>query len=240
GPGWTNGAGPGCSQPTFTNATYPYCPDLLFQFHHQPFNYYDRYASKPDAQGKETNQERITHLKDEADFLAAAKAGSLPAVSFVKPLGPENEHPGYTGVSQGDAHLVDLIKAVQASPDWKSTAIVITYDEFGGAWDHVPPPSDPKSGTSDKWGPGTRIPAMVISPQLHKKAVVDSTPHDTTSILTTIEHRWGLAPLGSRDAAVADLGTAFEKGNDLPRIPTKTGTNAHPGQKHHGFHWPWQ
>ena len=220
GPGWTNGAGPGCSQPTFTSATYPYCPDLLFQFHHQPFNYYDKYASKPDGSGQETNQERITHLKDEADFLAAAKSGQLPAVSFVKPLGPENEHPGYTGVSQGDAHLVDLVKALQASPDWKSTAVVITYDEFGGAWDHVSPPSDPKSRTSDQWGPGTRIPAMIISPELHKKAVVDSTPHDTTSILATIEHRWGLAPLGTRDAAVADLGTAFEKGNDLPRLPT--------------------
>ena len=233
GPGWTNGAGH-CSQPTFTNAAFPYCPDLLFQFHHQPLNYYDKYASKLDAQGHETNQERITHLKDEADFMAAAKAGSLPAVSFVKPLGPENEHPGYTGVSQGDAHLVDLIKSIQASPDWKSTAIVITYDEFGGAWDHVSPPHDPGSGTSDKWGPGTRIPAMVISPQLHKKAVVDSTPHDTTSILATIEHRWGLTPLGTRDAAVADLGTAFEKGNDLPRVP-----NAHTSHKHHGFHWPW-
>jgi phospholipase C len=166
--------------------------------------------------------------------MAAAKAGSLPAVSFVKPLGPENEHPGYTGVSQGDAHLVDLIKAVQASPDWKSTAIVITYDEFGGAWDHVSPPQGGASGTSDKWGPGTRIPAMVISPQLHKKAVVDSTPHDTTSILTSIEHRWGLAPLGTRDAAVADLGTAFEKGNDLPRI-SKVSTS----HKHKGFHWHW-
>ncbi|HKN40587.1 MAG TPA: alkaline phosphatase family protein, partial [Acidimicrobiia bacterium] len=176
GPGWTNGTGPNCSQPTFANppAQFPYCPDLLFQFHHQPFNYYATYQSKLDAQGHETNQERIAHLKDEADFLAAAKAGSLPAVSFVKPLGPENEHPGYTGVSQGDAHLVDLIKAIQASPDWKSTAIVITYDEFGGAWDHLSPPHDPASGTSDKWGPGTRIPAMVISPQLHKKAVVDS------------------------------------------------------------------
>jgi phospholipase C len=236
GPGWTNGSGPQCSQPTFTTTAFPYCPDLLFQFHHQPFNYYDKYKSVLDASGKETNQERIAHLKDEADFLAAAKAGALPAVSFVKPLGPENEHPGYTGVNQGDAHLVDLIKTIQASPDWKSTAIVITYDEFGGAWDHVPPPHDAGSGTSDKWGPGTRIPAMVISPELHKKAVVDHTPHDTTSILTTIENRWGLAPLGTRDAAVADLGTAFEKGNDLPRLPAARTQTSH---KHRPFWRFW-
>jgi hypothetical protein len=78
---------------------------------------------------------------------------------------------------------------------------------------------------------------MVISPELHKKAVVDHTPHDTTSILNTIENRWGLAPLGTRDAAVADLGTAFEKGNDLPRLPAaRTQTSRH---KHHPFWRFW-
>jgi acid phosphatase len=208
GPGWTNGPGPSCSQPTFTAAKFPYCPDLLFQFHHQPFNYYDKYKSLLDANGHETNQERIAHLKDEADFVAASKRGQLPAVSFVKPLGPENEHPGYTGVSQGDAHLVDLIKTIQTSPQWKSTAIVITYDEFGGSWDHAAPPRG--KAVSDAWGPGTRVPAMVISPLLPKKASIDHTPHDTTSILATIEHRWGLSPLGTRDAAVADLASAFD------------------------------
>jgi len=217
GPGWTNGAGPTCSQPTFTNATYPYCPDLLFQFHHQAFNYYARYRAIPDAQGHETNQVRLQHLKDEADFAGAAKAGELPAVSFVKPLGPENEHPGYTGVEQGDEHLVDLIKAIEAGPDWKSTAIIVTYDEFGGSWDHVPPPTG--RGVSDRWGPGTRIPAMLISPLLSKPAAVDHTAHDTTSILATIEHRWDLRPLGTRDAAVADLGSSFAP--RLPRLPTR-------------------
>jgi acid phosphatase len=222
GPGWSNGAGPTCSgpTPTFTTATFPYCPDLLFQFHHQPFNYYEKYKAMPDASGHETNAERLAHLKDEADFLLAAQKGTLPAVSFVKPLGPENEHPGYTGLSQGDQHLVELIKAIKASPQWESTAIVVTYDEFGGSWDHVPPPSGKDAGaTSDKWGPGTRIPAMVISPLLWARAGVDHTPHDTTSILASIERRWGLEPLGSRDAAVADLRTAF--GIHLPRIAVR-------------------
>ena len=232
GPGWTSGSGPACpAGKSFTNATFPNCPDFLFQFHHQPFNYYAKYKSVV-VNGKETNQERISHLKDEADFMNAAKAGTLPAVSFVKPLGPENEHPGYTGVSQGDTHLVDLIKAIQASPDWKSTAIVITYDEFGGAWDHVSPPHG-TPGTSDQWGPGTRIPAMVISPQLKSKAAVDHTSHDTTSILTTIEHRWGIAPLSTRDAAVADLGSAFGNGGQrLRQLPARRG-------RHGKFHWPW-
>jgi phospholipase C len=215
GPGWTNGPGPKCRQQTFSNATFPYCPDLEFQFHHQPFNYYAAYRSIPNAQGQETNQARLDHLKDEADFVAAAKAGTLPAVSFVKPIGPENEHPGYTGVHEGEEHLVDLIQAIQASPDWKSTAIVVTYDEFGGSWDHVPPPTG--KGVSDRWGPGTRIPAMVISPLLAKPAAVDHTAHDTTSILATIEHRWQLAPLGTRDAAVADLASSF--GHNVAVIP---------------------
>jgi phospholipase C len=221
GPGWSNGVGPNCSgpTPTFATATFPYCPGLLFQFHHQPFNYYEKYKAIPDASGHETNTERLAHLKDEADFLQAAKTGTLPAVSFVKPIGQENEHPGYTGVSQGDNHLVELIKAIKASPQWKSTAIVITYDEFGGSWDHVSPPSGQgEDGSTDKWGPGTRIPAMVISPLLWQKAGVDHTPHDTTSILASIERRWGLEPLGSRDAAVTDLRTAF--GIRFPRIPS--------------------
>jgi acid phosphatase len=208
GTGWTNGTGTNCSQPTFTTASWPYCPDLRFQFHHQPFNYYERYRAIPDAQMHETNPERRSHLKDEADFLQDTAGGHLPAVSFVKPLGAENEHPGYTGVNQGDTHLVELIKAIQASPQWKSTAIVVTYDEFGGSWDHVTPPRSQKT-TSDKWGPGTRVPAMVISPLLAKSAAVDHARYDTTSILATIEHRWNLKPLGTRDAAVADLGTVF-------------------------------
>jgi len=211
GPGWTNGPGPACAPPTFTAATYPYCPDFLFQFHHQPFNYYATFKAMPDASGHETNRERLAHLKDEADFLLDAKRGRLPAVSFVKPIGLENEHPGYTGVNKGDGHLVSLIKAIKASPQWGSTAIVITYDEFGGSWDHVAPPH----GTvSDKWGPGTRIPAMVISPLLSMQAALDHVEHDTTAILATIEHRWGLAPLGTRDRTVNDLANAFS-----PRLP---------------------
>jgi phospholipase C len=173
----------------------------LFQFHHQPFSYYANYA--PGQPGR-------SHLKDEMDFLADLKAGRLPAVSFVKPVGLENEHPGYTSVTAGEQHLVDLIKAIKADKrDWESTAIVVTYDEFGGAWDHVPPPT--AAGVSDIWGPGTRIPAMVISPRLAQRAAVDHTEYDTASILTMIEDRFGLPSLSSRDAADNSLGKVFRK-----------------------------
>ena len=89
--------------------------------------------------------------------------------------------------------------------------VIVTYDEFGGQWDHVPPPGqDDVQGAHDLFGPGTRIPALIFAPFLHGNFVVDHTQYDTTSILATIEHRWGLPPLSSRDAAVQDLSNLFE------------------------------
>ena len=199
GPGWTNGAGPTCSDPNVkSGATYPHCADALFQYHHQPFNYFANYAPGTQA--------RTDHLKDEEEFLTTVAAGQLKPVSFVKPIGEENEHPGYASTSVGSDHLVDLIKAIESGPQANDTAIIVTYDEFGGQWDHVPPPTAP--GVSDKWGPGTRVPAIVISPLLTTTGV-DHTQYDTTSILATIEHRFGLAPLSTRDAAVNDLSADF-------------------------------
>jgi len=169
--------------------------DPLFQFHHQPFAYFSRYADGTDLKKE--------HLKDEQDFMAAAKAGQLPAVSFVKPIGTQNEHPGYADEAHGQQHVADLVQAVQQSPNWKDTMVVITYDENGGRWDHVAPPK------GDRWGPGTRVPAIVVSP-LAKRGVVDHTQYDTTSILRTIEQRWNLAPLGARDAKVNSLANTLD------------------------------
>jgi phospholipase C len=87
--------------------------------------------------------------------------------------------------------------------------VVVTYDEFGGQWDHVSPPGLGGNGPHDEWGPSTRIPALVLAPGLRDDFVVDSTSHDTTSILATIEHRFGLKPLTTRDAAVKDLSSVF-------------------------------
>jgi phospholipase C len=89
--------------------------------------------------------------------------------------------------------------------------VVVTYDEFGGQWDHVPPPGQGGApGAHDEWGPGTRIPTLVLAPDLHGEFSVDHTQYDTTSILTTIENRYDLARLGSRDAAVNDLSSVFD------------------------------
>jgi len=206
-PGWTNGDGTACTDPnTATGAVAPNCPDKLFQYHHQPFNYFASFAPG--------TAERKAHLRDEAEFEALA-AGSkkhceLKPVSFIKPIGAENEHPGYASEHSGSSHLVELLTSIQNSRCAKGTMVIVTYDEFGGQWDHVSPPGlGGTRGPHDEWGPGTRVPALVLSPKLHSDFVVDHTQYDTTSILATIEHRFGLKPLTSRDAAVNSMFDAF-------------------------------
>jgi acid phosphatase len=205
--GWTNGAGPTCADPSARlGSPFPSCADTRFQFHHQPLAYFAAFGDDTPAH----RANRAAHLKDEADFRADLKRGTLPAVSFVKPLGTENEHPGYSSQHEGDAHLVELIRAIQAdAADWPSTVVVVTYDEFGGSADHAAPPRNPP--LADRWGPGTRIPALLLSPLLPAVSGVDHTTYDTTSILATIERRYGLAPLGSRDQAVADFLPLFRR-----------------------------
>jgi len=208
GPGWTNGPGPTCSDPNHdTNPayTYPKCPDFAFQFHHQPFAYFANYA--PGQPGR-------THLRDEVAFENAANSSTtqcnLDAVSFVKPVGEENEHPGYASEHSGSTHLIELLQLIRNSACAKDTMVVVTYDEFGGQWDHVPPPGQGNNnGPHDEWGPGTRIPALVVSPFLRGNFALDHTQYDTTSILALIEERYGLAPLSSRDAAVNSLSDVF-------------------------------
>jgi len=166
-----------------------------FQAHHNPFNYFARFAP-----GK---ADRAAYLKDYNDMVAGLAAGTLPAVSFYKPQGNLNEHPGYTDVASGDAHIADVVAKIQASPLWSSTVIVITYDENGGYWDHVAPPR------ADRWGPGTRVPTLIISP-FAKKGFVDSTSYDTTSIIKFITRRFALEPLPGARATAGDLTNALD------------------------------
>lgn len=172
-------------------------PDPTFQYHHQPFAYFAKYG--------DGTAERAQHLKDETDLYADIAKGSLPAVTFFKPLGIENQHPGYANVRNADLKAADIIGKLEQSPLWKNTAIIVTYDENGGFWDHVAPPK------GNRWGPSTRIPTLVISP-FARKGYVDHTVYDTTSILKLIETRWQLAPLTERDAKAGDLRHAFDFG----------------------------
>jgi phospholipase C len=172
-------------------------PDPTFQFHHQPFAYYQRW-------GVDGSANKAAHLQDEQKFLTDLQGGTLPSVAFIKPLGVNNEHPGYADLATGQNHVQALVQAVKQSPYWKDSVIIITYDENGGRWDHVSPPP-----TTDGWGPGHRVPTIVISP-FARRGYVDHTRYETVSILKLIETRWNLQPLGTRDAAAGNLLNAFD------------------------------
>ncbi|TFY95020.1 acid phosphatase [Pseudomonas nabeulensis] len=160
-----------------------------FQYHHQPFNYFKQ-------QGPENRAERDKRLRDGGlgdesstnKFFADAQAGKLPAVSFYKPQGNLNMHAGYADVASGDRHIARALKVLQESPQWKNMVVVVTVDENGGWWDHVAPPK------GDRWGPGTRIPALVVSP-FARKGTVDHTVYDTASILRLITRVFQLEKL---------------------------------------------
>ncbi len=167
-------------------ADFPSRPN--FQDHHQPFNYFKRFAPGTEA--------RQTHLRDAGvdetprtnKFLADVAAGRLPPVTFYKPQGNLNMHAGYSDVDSGDRHVANVVSALQAGPQWKNMVVVITFDENGGWWDHVAPPK------GDRWGPGTRVPALVISP-FARKGYVDHTVYDTGSVSRLIIRRFGLDTL---------------------------------------------
>ena len=160
-----------------------------FQYHHQPFNYFKQ-------QGPQNRVERDKRLRDGGlgdesttnKFFADAQAGKLPAVSFYKPQGNLNMHAGYADVASGDRHIARALKVLQESPQWKNMVVVVTVDENGGWWDHVAPPK------GDRWGPGTRIPALVVSP-FARKGTVDHTVYDTASILRLITRVFQLETL---------------------------------------------
>ncbi len=160
-----------------------------FQYHHQPFNYFKQ-------QGPQNRTERDKRLRDGGlgddsgtnKFFADAQAGKLPAVTFYKPQGNLNMHAGYADVASGDRHIARALKVLQESPQWKNMVVVVTVDENGGWWDHVAPPK------GDRWGPGTRIPALVVSP-FARKGTVDHTVYDTASILRLITRVFQLETL---------------------------------------------
>jgi phospholipase C len=110
------------------------------------------------------------HVQDVSNFFAAAKAGKLPAVSWIAPDQSVSEHPPAL-VSTGQEYVVNLVRAIASSKDWYSSAIFVTWDDWGGFYDHVPPPR------VDANGYGLRVPALVIGPYA-RRGVVD---HQTLS-----------------------------------------------------------
>jgi phospholipase C len=153
-------------------------------------------------------------------FFAQAASGTLPSYSYLDPFflgedqgGSNDDHP-HADIHRGQAFLSTVVRAVTQSPLWERTALVITYDEWGGFFDHVAPPLLPdatqapatKAGVSRS---GFRVPCIVVSPFAQRGRVRHAT-YDHTSILRMVEWRWKLKPLTARDASARNLAKALD------------------------------
>ncbi len=165
----------------------------------------------------DTQQADEHHFGHFRDFKARATAGTLPAYTFLEPSWSSDgnsQHPNYD-VSLGEQLMHDVYYALRGGPGWKDTLLVITYDEHGGNYDHVPPPwgAVAPDASIGEWNFdftrfGVRVPALLVSPRIAAGTVfrARSGTIDHTSLLKTIELRWGLPALTERDKAAPDLG----------------------------------
>ena len=156
------------------------------------------------------------------DFQKAAAAGTLPAYTFLEPSWEatgNSQHPNYN-VALGEQLIHDVYYALRNGPAWNQTLLIITYDEHGGCYDHVPPPSGavPPDNSVGEDGFdfkrfGVRVPTVLVSPLIPAGTVfrvpAGTTPLDHTSILKTIESRWKLPALTARDAAAPSVGNVL-------------------------------
>jgi phospholipase C len=186
-----------------------------------------------------------SHFGHFRDFQARASAGKLPPYTFLEPswgASGNSQHPNYD-VAVGEQLLHDVYYALRNGPGWNDTLLAITYDEHGGNYDHVAPPwgATPPDNSIGEWGFdftrfGVRIPALLISPRIAPGRVfrVKNGTIDHTSLLKTIEQRWGVGPLTARDKAAPGLGDVLTekprtddplKGVKIPVSPT-----VHPNQ----------
>jgi phospholipase C len=156
-----------------------------------------------------------SHIVDLDQYYTDLHDGTLPAVSYVAPAGP-SEHPP-SNIASGEAFVGTMINALIASREWKNSAFLLAYDDWGGWYDHVKPPQ------VDRYGYGFRVPAILVSPYA-KRGVIDHTTLDFTSILRFIEDNWRLKPLGARDARANSIasGLDFSKPPRAPEFTSRT------------------
>ncbi len=163
---------------------------------------------------------RLTSLWDQhvvsyEQFAVDAVNGQLPAVSWLVVGSGKSEHPP-ASVCAGENWTVEQLNAVMQGPDWNSTAIFLTWDDFGGFYDHVPPP------VVDNFGFGPRVPLLIISPYA-KPGHVSHTVYEFSSLLKFVEVRFGLEPLTARDTAANDLFDSFNfRQTPLPSLILQT------------------
>ena len=201
--------------------------------HHEPFQYYSSTANEkhraPTSAAAIGHGDRANHQYDLADFDAALKSGHLPSVSFLKAPAYQDGHAGYSDPIDEQKFVVDHVNAIQKSPEWKSTAVVIAYDDSDGWYDHrfagiVNGSKDAEQddpalcgrvpathGYADRCGYGPRLPLLVVSPYARANHV-DHTRTEQTSVLRFIEDNWALGRIGdgSFDARAASLSGMFD------------------------------
>ena len=140
---------------------------------------------------------------DESTFIPDVEAGRLPQVSWLIPNVRQSDHPGYGALCDGENWTVRQLNAIMQSPQWKHTAVVLTWDDFGGYYDHVPPPH------VDIYGYGPRVPAIILSPYARPGFVFNGTA-DFSSVLKMMSTIFDLPSLTERDANANDLLGAFD------------------------------
>ncbi len=180
------------------------------------------------------------------DFQADAAGGTLAQYSFLEPSwgsAGNSQHPNYD-VALGEVFLQQVYQALRSGPGWNQTLLIITYDEHGGLYDHVPPPSGatPPDSSIGEFGFdftrfGVRVPAVLVSPLIPAGTIFrvpdGATPIDHTSVLKTVELRFGLPSLTARDAAAPDLGgvltlTTPRTDDPLAAVVAPASTGANP------------
>lgn len=163
----------------------------------QAFEYWNPFSAK----GTTYTEAYAPQFVNRTQIFTDLKSSSFPEVSWVIPSAPISEHPP-ASITFGMNWVKHVIDAIMVSPYWSSTAIVLTWDDYGGFYDHVPPPQ------IDRYGLGFRMPALIISPYA-KHGIVDHTQYQFESILKFIEWRFNLQPLTGRDLHANDLLNAF-------------------------------
>ena len=176
-----------------------------------PLLNYNRFLDDPELSS------RIVDMDEYHEDLAD---GTLPAVSFMVPSGASEHPPG--SIQSGERYVRSLITALMTSDAWSSSAFMWTYDDWGGWYDHVPPPR------VDEYGLGFRAPTLLVSPYA-RRGHVDSTTLDFTSQLKFIENNWGVEPLAERDRNANDIVTAFDFAAG-PREPVVLGRDRAPDE----------
>jgi phospholipase C len=143
------------------------------------------------------------HVVPTGQFVRDARAGRLPDVSWISSPTTLSEHPSTGGECVGENWTTRLIDAVMNGPDWRNTAIFLTWDDFGGFYDHVPPPQ------VDLFGLGFRVPLILLSPYA-RRGFIDHHTEEFSSVLRFIEEDYSLPSLTERDAHTPDMSSDFD------------------------------